>query len=62
VQSYQFLCEISGQGRDTVLTSKLNFSITENVIVQCRDNFQGPVNTTLQMVSESLAHYILVKP
>jgi hypothetical protein len=55
------LGEISGQGRDTVLTSKLNFSISENVIVQCRDNFQGPVNATLQMASESLAHYTLVK-
>jgi hypothetical protein len=46
------LSDISGTGITSVLTSKLNFSISESVEVQCVDNNQpDPASVTLQMAS-----------
>jgi hypothetical protein len=51
------LCDVSGAAPNTVLTAKLNFSLSGNIDVRCSDNgIQGPANATLQMASKSFTH------
>jgi hypothetical protein len=46
------LCDVSGAAPNTVLTAKLNFSLSGNTDVRCFDNIQGPAIATLQMASK----------
>jgi hypothetical protein len=43
---------LCGVSEDSILTSKLNFSLTESIDVLCQDNNQAPANVTLQMASK----------
>jgi hypothetical protein len=50
------LCDISGAGITSVLTSRLNFNLSESIEVQCVDNNQpDPASVTLQIAGKMFA-------